>query len=730
MASRIKGITVEIGGDTTGLDKALSGVDKEIKDTSKNLKDVNKLLKFDPKNTTLLKQKQELLGKQIGSTKDRLNTLKEADKQAKKQMEAGELGKDKYDALQREIEETKTELKSLQSQKIKLDTKGLNDFATGAEDAGKKLSVVSGAIAGIGTAAISAAKDLDSGYDTIVKATGATGEALEGLKDVANNVYTSMDTDMDTVGAAVGEINTKFGSTGDEAENLTKKFIKFADITDSDVTSSIDSAYDIMQKWNMTQDDTMLLLDQIAGVAQDTGIGVNELFTAITDNADTLKQLNIDASSAVGLMAQLEKAGIDSATGLKAMKTAAKNATSSGKAMDDFLSENITAMLNAKNQTEALSIATDIFGNKNAATMLSALQDGRLNLDELSNSMTAYAGKVDQTYADTQDPWNEMNVAINNVKLAGAELGADLAEKLVPIIEALIEKVQSVISWWDGLSQGQKDMIETVALVVAAIGPLILIISKVIIGVLSLASATAALNISMLPIIAVVAAIIAIVAAVIIVIKNWGKISDWIKKKFAQLKTALNNIWNSIKSVIVNVVIGIKNKVISIFTAVVTGIKNIVSKITGTVKAGFDGAISFITSLPGKALGWGKDFIQGLIDGIKKMVNKVKDTVKGVADKIKSFLHFSRPDEGPLRDYESWMPDFMEGLASGITDNMYKVREAIKDVSGIMNLEATVKGGNGMSLSNINTTLVAILKSVKEGKIIKLDRREVGRIKA
>lgn len=102
------------------------------------------------------------------------------------------------------------------------------------------------------------------------------------------------------------------------------------------------------------------------------------------------------------------------------------------------------------------------------------------------------------------------------------------------------------------------------------------------------------------------------------------------------------------------------------------------------VKNGFQSAIDFITSLPGKALEWGKDFIQGLIDGIKSMISKVTDAVEGVAKKIRSFLHFSRPDEGPLREYETWMPDMMNGLAKGIYSNMPVLEKAVSAVSKTM----------------------------------------------
>ena len=116
MANRIKGITVEIGGDTTGLDKALKGVNNSIRTTQSSLRDVNRLLKLDPKNTTLLSQKQKLLKDSIGATKEKLEGLKEAQKQAKEQLERGEIGQDKYDALQREIIETEQELRRLQEE--------------------------------------------------------------------------------------------------------------------------------------------------------------------------------------------------------------------------------------------------------------------------------------------------------------------------------------------------------------------------------------------------------------------------------------------------------------------------------------------------------------------------------------------------------------------------------------------------------------------------------------
>lgn len=197
MAGRIKGITVEIGGDTTGLEKALKGVNSAIKTTQSELKDVERLLKLDPSNTELLTQKQKLLKDAISSTSEKLETLKEAQKQAKEQLERGELGQDKYDALQREIIETEQELRRLQEQAASTSV-SLEKLAEAGEkfekagdsitNVGKKVSVASAAVTGLGVAAVKTAADFDSAMANVAAISGATGDDLQALRDKARDM--------------------------------------------------------------------------------------------------------------------------------------------------------------------------------------------------------------------------------------------------------------------------------------------------------------------------------------------------------------------------------------------------------------------------------------------------------------------------------------------------------------------------------------------------------------
>lgn len=143
--------------------------------------------------------------------------------------------------------------------------------------------------------------------------------------------------------------------------------------------------------------------------------------------------------------------------------------------------------------------------------------------------------------------------------------------------------------------------------------------------------------------------------------------------------------WNAAKSIVQSVVSIIKNLVQSAFNALASIISSVGGKITSAVQSAFEGAISFITSLPSKAVQWGRDFIDGLASGIRNAIGAVVDAVSGVADKIASFLHFSRPDVGPLHFYEEWMPDMMSGIAKGMYDNIPIVEKAAAAVARSIN---------------------------------------------
>lgn len=150
------------------------------------------------------------------------------------------------------------------------------------------------------------------------------------------------------------------------------------------------------------------------------------------------------------------------------------------------------------------------------------------------------------------------------------------------------------------------------------------------------------------------------------------------------IKNTFSTVWNTIKNTVSTVLNAIKGCVSNIFNGIVSAVKSAMTNVLNAVKSGFTNVKDHITGLASQAFNWGRDFVMGIVNGIKSCINAVGDAVKSVADKIKAFLHFSVPDEGPLTDYESWMPDFMKGLAKGIEQSKGMVTKAMQGLSADM----------------------------------------------
>ena len=236
MANNIKGITIEIGGDTTGLDKALSGTNKNISTTQSELKQVERLLKLDPTNTELLKQKQELLGKAVGETSDKLNVLKTAESQAQKQFKEGKISEEQYRALKREIENSKISLDKLKTQADEtenaLKTAGTNGAAAldkiekSAKEAAEETLKLSKSDISVGT--VAAGNLLASGIQAV---TSAAKSAIEETRDYRREI---------------GFLKTNAEQSGESFEELEDKLNEVTAIT-NDNGAAIEGFSNLLQ---------------------------------------------------------------------------------------------------------------------------------------------------------------------------------------------------------------------------------------------------------------------------------------------------------------------------------------------------------------------------------------------------------------------------------------------------------------------------------------------------
>ena len=493
MADRIKGITVQIGGDTTGLSKALSGVNKQIKSTQSQLKDVEKLLKLDPTNTKLLEQKQRLLSGAVEETKTKLDSLKDAEKQVQQQFKDGIIDQSQMDAFNREMVEAQQavddaakkakEFGGVLAQEMQLAGQKVSEVGEKIGAVGEKMLPATAAVTAVGTASVAAFNELDEGYDTIVTKTGATGEALDDLQQSMRNVFGSIPTEAATAGIAVGEVNTRFGATGEELEKLSRLFIEFAEINGTDVNNSIDAVDAIMKKFGVDSSHTGEVLGLMTKAGQDTGISMDVLENSLNTNGATLKEMGLDLTGGINLLAQFESSGVDATTALAGLKKAQQNATANGKSLSDELGNTIQNIKDAKDQTTALQTATELFGKKGAVEITQAIREGRFSVEDLTASLGDYATTVEDTFNATPDPPDKAKVALNNLKIAGSELGETMMGTVAPIIDQIVEKVKEFSAWFQSLDEEHKQLILVIGLVVAAIGPALIVLDKVVSGI-------------------------------------------------------------------------------------------------------------------------------------------------------------------------------------------------------------------------------------------------------
>ena len=527
MAGRIAGLTIEIGGDTTKLQSALKGVDGQLRTMRTGLRDVDRLLKFNPTSTQLITQKQQMLKQSIEQTKQRLDTLK----QAQAQMDAKGVDKnsEEYKRLQREIIATEGQLKNLEKEYAKVaSVAGVQLQAIGGKmkELGAKISEAGQAvttrltapIVALGAASVKAFTDVDKGMDAIVTKTGATGDALNAMKDSAKNLATSIPTDFQTAGDAVGQVNTRFKLTGEELESVSGQFVKFAKMNNTDVTTSVNSVQSAMAAFGVETKDTSAFLDTLNAVGQQTGADVNRLAQDMTTNAAALKDMGFSASDAANFLGQLSVNGIDSSQVMAGLKKAFATATKEGKPLDQALSELQDTMKNADTDTEAYGAALELFGNRAGPALASAIRDGRLSLDQLGTSMQDNVGNIDKTFDKTLDPVDKFKMALNQAKLAGADLGNALLTTITPMIEKLQAGLAALGEKFRSLSPAQQEMIVKIGLIAAAIGPVMVIFGKLtsVLGstvsfigtfVTKVAALSAATGVAIGPILAAVAAI-------------------------------------------------------------------------------------------------------------------------------------------------------------------------------------------------------------------------------
>lgn len=557
MADRIKGITIAIDGDTTGLSKALKSVNSDLRTAQNGLRDVDKLLRLDPGNVDLLRQKQGYFNDAITATEEKLKTEREALEQMKN-ADGFDKNSEQAKALERQIIADEQALDSLKKQAKDFGSVASQQFKLAGDkvkEVGDKISGVGTAmsthvtapIVAVGAASLAAFKEVDAGMDIIVQKTGATGEAFESMRGIAENIATTLPVDFETVGTAIGEVNTRFGATGDQLEELSTQFVQFAELNGVDVTNSIDSAQKALSAFGLGAGEAGNLLDVLNATGQATGAGMDSLLNGLIQNGTAFQEMGLSIEQATVFMGQMETSGANSETVMNGLRKALKNAAEDGVPLNDALSQLQETILNGANGVDGLTAAYDMFG-KSGDQIYAAVKNGTLDFNALSISVEGVGGSVQNTFNATKDPIDDFTTATNAAKIAGAELGGVIQTAAAPIIQQFAGFIQTLTDKFRALTPEQQQTIVKIGAVVAAIGPAILIIGKIVSAVGTVISVLGTV-VGVLggP---VTIAIGAAVAAGVLLYKNW----DTVKQKAQQLWDFLKRTFEGIKNTIGNAI--------------------------------------------------------------------------------------------------------------------------------------------------------------------------------
>ena len=639
MAGNIKGITIEIGGNTTPLQKALSGVNKSIKDTQKQLKEVDKLLKVDPKNTELLRQKQELLNKAVSETKDKLDKEKEALKQLAAQDQTPEVT-EKMNQLKRAIAEDEQALKSANKELKQFGSVGKQEAMATAkqfEETGKKIQEVgkkisdagqgltthvTAPIVAVGGASLAAFNEVDKGYDIVIQKTGAVGASAQGMYDVVDQLATSIPTDFETAGNAVGEVNTRFGLTGDALYDLSEQFIQFAKLNNTDVTSSVDSVQKALSAFGLDSDHADTLLNRLNKTGQETGVSVDTLTSGLIQNGTAFQEMGLNIYQSTALMGQLEKSGANSETVMQGLRKALKSAAKDGKPLNQALDELQSAIESDEDGMKGLNAAYELFG-KSGDQIYGAVKNGSLDFRELGSAMSDASGSVANTFETTLSPMDEWKTTLNDLKLAGAEVGSVIGELLAPMLQKAADVIRDLKQKWDELSPGTQQAIVAAAGVLAVVGPIVMLIGSLVTGIggliASVGAIATALGVSVGVVGGVVAAIAALIAIIVLCITHWDDIKAKVKEVWESISTYMSNL----KEAVANKWNEIKQEVADKIQSIKTDLQEKWAQIKSD-------AIQKITDMKNDAI---QKFVD-LKDGIKKKIDEIKGFFTNLVLKI------------------------------------------------------------------------------------------------
>lgn len=722
MANNIKGITIEIGGDATKLEQALQSAEDTSKSLKNQLSEVNYQLRFDPGNTTLLTQKQELLTKEISNTSAKLATLKEAEKQAQAQFEKGEISQEQYQALQREVIKTESQLKSLTKQAEKFGSvltqqleqagKKLTETGSKISGVGKSLLPVTAVATGLGAAALKYASDEQE----------ALNKTQASFKDAASEVVAFSETSLESYGIAKGtalDMASLFGDMGTSMGQTTGEASKMS-------TSLVGLAGDLASFKNID-------LDQ----AQNALKGI---FTGETESLKSLgiimTQTNLDAYALANgfgktttKMTESEKVTLRYQYVMNSTKNAqgdfAKNA-------GDSLAVNLTVV---KESAKELAAS---FGTQLIPAIVPLIQKATAliqklgGLDEGTKRMIIGVATVAAVVGPALIVTGKIVGAVGQILPLFGKIGSLLsgANKIIPLFGKVKTAISGLVGSTGLLSKAFSFLAANpIVLIIAAVAALVIGliylwntnedfrngVTKIWNGIKNVVSTVVDAIVEFFTVTIpnvwnkfiafmgewgplILTLVSPILGVPLLIIQHWDEIRVFLKKLWEKIVKFFKELPDKVKTFLT----GIRDKIKAWAEGVIEGAKTKAEEFVAAV-------VTFVEELPDKMLEIGENIVKGIWDGIKNAVewlhDKITEFCNGIVDDFKSLLQINSPSK-LFADVVG--KNLALGIGNGFTENMKAV--AGKMASAIpttwdtgITLRAAMAGSYGVSAQSLST---------------------------